>query len=46
MVADELENISIMNVKVVDYRCFLWNITKNDAVNKLRNSRLDDKGTL
>ena len=35
-----------MNVKSVDYRSVLWNMTKNDAINRLNNSKLDDKGTL
>ena len=26
IIAYELENIEILNVKGVDYRCFLWNI--------------------
>ena len=46
MMASELKNIAILNVKNVDYRCVLWNITKNDAINILSNSKLDDKGTL
>ena len=41
-----LENIAIMNVKDVDYRCVLWNMNRNDAINRLNNSELDDKGTL
>ena len=44
--AYELKNIAILNVKTVDYRCVLWNMTKNDAINMLDNSKLDDKGTL
>ena len=46
LVAYELENISILNVKGVDYRCVLWNMTKNDAINRLNHSQLDDKGSL
>ena len=46
MMAYELKNIAILNVKGVDYRCVLWNMTKNDAINKLNDSKLDDKGTL
>ena len=34
MIAYELEDIAMMNVKGVDYRCILWNMTKNDAVNR------------
>ena len=41
------KNIAILNVKGVDYRCILWNMTRNDAINKqLNNSKFDDKGTL
>ena len=46
MMAYELENIAMLNVKGVYYRCVLWNITKNDAINMLGNSKLDDKSTL
>ena len=46
MMAYELENTVIMNVKGVDYKYILQNITKNDATNRLNNSKLDDKGTL
>ena len=42
----ELKNITILNVKGVDCRCVLWNMTKNNAINMLNYSKLDDKGTL
>ena len=42
----ELENITILNVKGVDYRGVLWNMTKNDTINRLNNSKLNDKATL
>ena len=42
----ELEIIAILNVKGVDYRCVLWNITRNYAINMLSNSKSDDKGTV
>ena len=32
--------------KGVDYRCILWGISKNDAVDRLNNSVLEDKGVL
>ena len=28
----ELENMAVLNKKGVDYRCFLWNMTKNYAI--------------
>ena len=46
IIAYDLENIAILNVKGVDYRSSLWNITRRDATNRLNNSKLDDKGTL
>ena len=42
MITYELENIAILNVKGVDHWCVLWNITRNDAVNRSNNSKLDD----
>ena len=46
MIAYELKNVAVLNVKGVDSRCVLWNMTRNDAINILSNSKLDDKGTL
>ena len=46
MMAYELKNSAILTVKSVDYICVLWNMTKNDAINRLNNFKLDDKGTL
>ena len=43
MMAYELENIAILSMKAVDYGCIIWNTSRSDAVNKLNNSRLDDK---
>ena len=42
----ELKSIVILNAKGVDYWCTLWGISKNDAVDKLINSVLEDKGVL
>ena len=46
MMAYELENIAILNLKGVNYGCILWNITRNDAINRLNYSNLGDKDTL
>ena len=46
MTAYELKNIAILNVKNVDYRCILWDISKNKALNLLNNSLLEEKGVL
>ena len=40
------KNIAILNVEGVNHRCVLWGVTKNDAINVLGNSKLDDKGIL
>ena len=41
-----LENIAILNIKGVDCRCVVWNMSRNDAINRLNNSELDDEGSL
>ena len=42
--AYKLNNITILNVKDADYRCILWGISRNEAVNRLNNSALEDRG--
>ena len=44
--AYELKNILILSVKGVDFRCILWGISRNEAVHRLNNSVLEDKGLL
>ena len=46
MAAYEFENIAILNVKGVDFRCVLWGISRNEAVDRLNNSVLENKGVL
>ena len=46
MTAYEFKNIGILNAKGVDYRFILWGISKDEAVNRLNNSALEDKGVL
>ena len=46
MTAYELENIAILNVKGVHFRCILWGISRDEAVNRLNNSVLEDKVVL
>ena len=41
-----LKHIAILNTKGVDYGCILWGISKNDAISRLNNSVLKDKGVL
>ena len=33
-------------MKDADYKCIIWNMSRSDAVNRLNNSKLDDKGSL
>ena len=44
--AYEFKNVVILNVKRVDFRCTLWGISKNEAVNRLNNPVLEDQGVL
>ena len=46
MIAYELENTAILNIKGVNYRCAIWNMSRSYAINRLNNSKLDDKGSL
>ena len=42
----DLKNFMILNLKRVDYRCNIFNMSKTDAINLLNNSVLDNKGVL
>ena len=46
MMAYELKLIAILNAKGVDSRCPLRSISKNDVVDRLNNSVLENKGVL
>ena len=46
MTAYELKNIAILNVKRVDFRCFLQVISKGEAVDRLNNFVFDDRFVL
>ena len=37
MMAYELENIAILNISGVDYRCVIWGMSRSDTINKLNN---------
>ena len=43
VMAYKLENLAILNIKGIDYRCVIWNMSKSDAINRLNKSELDDK---
>ena len=44
MYAYELKNIAVLRVKGPDVRCILLDISTDEAVNRLKNSVLEDKG--
>ena len=46
MMVYDVDNFMILNIKGVDYRCFVCNISKYRAIKLLNNSQLDNKGTL
>ena len=46
MAAYALKNIAILNVKGVNFGCILWSISRDEAVNRLNNSVLEDKDVL
>ena len=46
MMVYDVDDFMILNIKVVDCRCFVCNMSKITAVKLLNNSQLDNKGTL
>ena len=46
MLVYDLNVSMILNIKSIDYRCYVFNISKNDAIALLNNSMLDNKGVL
>ena len=46
MTAYELKNIAILTVKDIDFRCVLWGMSRDEAVNRLNNSVLEEKVVL
>ena len=46
MVVYNLKDFMILNMKSVDYRCYVLNMSKSDAINVLNSSLLDNKGVL
>ena len=44
MIIQELDDFVILKVKGVDYRCYVVNMNKKDAVSLLNNSVLNNKG--
>ena len=46
MVVYDLNEFMILNIKGIDYRFYVFNMSKNDAIKLLNNSWLDNKGVL
>ena len=46
MMVYDLNDFMTLNIKGVDYRCYVFNMSKNDAVTLLNNSMLQNKGLL
>ena len=46
MIVQNLNDFAILRVKSVDYRCYVVNISKENAISLLNNSVLDNKGVL
>ena len=43
-ITDYLNDIAIVTVKDVDYRCIIHNISKSEAISLLQNPVLEDRG--
>ena len=46
MAVKDLKDLMILKIKGVDYRCHVFNMSKNDAIKLLNNCWLDNKGVL
>ena len=46
MMVYDLDDFMILKIKGVDYRCFVFNTSKNKAIKLLNKSQLDNTGTL
>ena len=44
MLSLNIRDIAIITVQNVDYRCIIYNISKSEAINLLKNSALEDRG--
>ena len=42
MMVYDLNDFMILNIKSIDYRCYVFNMSKNDAITLLNNSVLDN----
>ena len=46
MVVYDLSDFIILNIQGVDYKCYVFNMSRNYAVKLLNNSFLENKGVL
>ena len=46
MMIYDLDDFMVLNIRGVNYKCFVCNMSKNTAIKLLNNSQLDDKGSL
>ena len=46
MMVYDLDDFMILNIKLVDYKCFVSNMSKNTAIKLLNNYQLVNKSTL
>ena len=46
MAVQDLKDLMILNIKGVDYTCYVFNMSRSDAIKLLKNFKLDNKGIL
>ena len=46
MIVPNMDDLVILRIKKVDYRCYIVNMNKKNAISLLNNSALDNKGVL
>ena len=46
MVDYDLNDFKILNIRSINYTCYVFNMSKSDAIDLLINSLLDNKGVL
>ena len=46
MMVYDLNDFMILNIKGIDYRCYVFNMSKSDAITLLSNSVLNNKAVL
>ena len=46
VVVQGLKGLMMLKIKGVDYKCYVFNMSKKEAIKLLNNSQLDNKGVL